>query len=94
MNNGFEMRIADVFKFGDGRTVFVGPITGSTNFVHACTCELTVDGAKRGIVQIEGEMITDGRHPDGHRSLSTKEPESLERNTVLSSECWLRPVSQ
>jgi hypothetical protein len=92
MNNTleFEMRIVDLFKFSDGRTVFVGPITGSINFVRSCNCQLIVDGTAQGTIQIESEMIPDGQHPEGHRSLSTREPVPLVRETVLASECLLR----
>jgi hypothetical protein len=51
---------------------------------------LLVDGVERATIQLEGEMVPNGRHPKGHRSVSTRQPVPLDRQTVLSSECSLR----
>jgi hypothetical protein len=92
MNNHleFEMRIHDLFKFSDGRTVFVGTVTSPTNFIQACKCQLIVNSTVQEMIQIEGEMIPDRPHPEGYRSLSTREPVQLDRETVISTECLLK----
>ena len=63
----FEMKIIDLFRFADGRTVFVGPIKGDVKFVRPCRCELLVNGVPTCAIQIEGEMIPDRTSPEGYR---------------------------
>jgi hypothetical protein len=89
----FAMKIADVFHFADGRTVFVGPIDGDVKFIRPCKCELLIDGVPTSIIQIEGEMMPDRSPTTGYRSVSTRDAVSLSRRTLASSDCVLRPVS-
>ncbi len=89
----FEMRIADIFRFADGRTVFIGPIDSESKFVGPCLCELVVDGVHRSTIRLEGEMVPSGQHPEGFRSVCTQQPVVLNRETVLSSACSLRAIS-
>src|SRR5207302_764843 len=88
----FEMKIIELFRFADGRTVFVGPIQGNVQFIRPCRCELLVDGVPRSVIQIEGEMIPN-RTPEGYRSVSTRDTVCLERQLLSTSECHLRSAS-
>jgi hypothetical protein len=90
----FEMKIVEMFRFSDGRTVFVGPIETDAQFLGACRCELVVDGVSRSVVSIEGEMMPDRQHEEGYRSLSTTDAVALERHTIEKSECRLRAVAR
>ena len=89
----FEMKITDLFRFADGRTVFVGPIEGDVKFVPPCRCELLVDGVPTCAIQIEGEMIPNRTSPEGYRSISTRDAVCLERQLLSTSECHLRSAS-
>lgn len=93
-NSRFEMQIVDLFQFRDGRAVFVGRISSSAPVIGACTCRLLVDGVERATIHVEGEMIPNGTHPEGHRSVSTTEPVPLDRQTVLSSKCSLESMPE
>jgi len=86
------MKIADVFHFADGRTVFVARIDGGARLIRPCKCELLVDGVPTGLIQIEGEMIPDRPSAEGYRSISTRDPVTLTRLVLTSSDCVLRPV--
>jgi hypothetical protein len=55
------MEISDVFKFGDGRTVFVGDVEGSPGLVERVECELLVDGDVHQPVLIDGEEMPERR---------------------------------
>ena len=68
----FEMQVKDIFRFQDGRMVFVGSIEGEETIVHECTCDLLVDGQVEQTIQMEGEMLA-CRKQSSLRSLSTKE---------------------
>ena len=69
----FEMKIIELFRFADGRTVLVGPIQGNVKLIRPCRCELLIDGVPRSVIQIEGEMIPDRTSPEGYRSVSTRD---------------------
>jgi hypothetical protein len=88
----FEMRVVELFRFGDGRTVFAGPITSDAGIIGRCDCRLVVGGVERATIQIEGEMIPNGSHPEGHRSVSTRQQVPLERDTVRDVECFLESI--
>ncbi|MEA1950932.1 MAG: hypothetical protein U9N87_06075 [Planctomycetota bacterium] len=86
----FEMKIVEMFRFSDGRTVFVGPIETNASFLGACRCELVVDGVSTSIINIEGEMMPDHQHEKGYRSLSSLDAVDLESDAIQKSDCRLR----
>ena len=90
----FEMTIVDLFRFSDGRTVFVGRIDGEAKFIRPCRCELRVDGVLRSVIQLEGEMMPDRNSPEGYRSVSTRDSVSLDRQLLSTSKCHLKSVFQ
>jgi hypothetical protein len=89
----FSMRVVDVFRFADGRSVFIGPVEGDVKFIRPCKCELLVDSVLSSFIQIEGEMMTDPASPEGYRSVYTRDIVSLDRRLLTTSDCLLRPLS-
>lgn len=82
---GFTMRVEDVFRLGDGRTVFVGGVDGERTFIGPCVCRLFVDETMIAEYQIEGEMLVERREgSQPWRSLSTTAEVELDRAQVLS----------
>lgn len=66
-----ELSVVEIFRFEDGRTVFVGPLHEGVPYIPACLAELLVNDRVVATLRIEGEMMPNGRHPEGHRSVST-----------------------
>ena len=66
----FEMLIKEIFNFQDGRTVFVGDISGENKFIKSCNCELIINDQLFSKIHVEGEMLPSG-NKSGLRSLST-----------------------
>lgn len=89
----FEMMIAELFRLSDGRTVFVGHVEGETKFIRPCQCELLMDGVRKALVAVEGEMIPEGRHPAGFRSVATRDAIALDTQQVATSDCRLKSIS-
>jgi hypothetical protein len=85
----FEMTVMDLFRFGDGRTVLVGPVVGPSDLVRPCDCQLLVEGVLRNVVRIEGEMLP-AQKEVGHRAFSTRDSISLTRDEASAVECLLR----
>jgi hypothetical protein len=52
-----EMLVKEIFNFQDGRTVFVGDISGDDKFIRECDCEIFIDDILFSTVHIEGEML-------------------------------------
>lgn len=94
LSTPFLMRIRDVFRFKDGRTVLVGEVEGEDNLIPTDLCELAVDGEVRGRFRIEGEMIECGAGADGPgrlRSISTRRLGGLESSDLGEREWSIRP---
>ena len=89
----FKMKIAEVFRFRDGRTVLVGPIDGTSAMLRACTCELLVNGVKRQEIRIEGEMMPGTAHEQGYRSVSSKDAVQLQPSETATAVCILQSVA-
>jgi hypothetical protein len=90
----FEMAVADVFEFTDGRTVFVGEISQGPNFVRACDCELLVAGVPVAKFRIEGEMIPMHKEQTNLRSISTVEKVDLDLDRCSKEQCKLRSTGR
>jgi hypothetical protein len=86
----FEMTVLDVFKFADGRTVFIGNINaGEEAILLPGTCELSVDNQTTEIA-IQPEMISNfGRFDSGMRAVATADPLSLP-NMASSTQITLK----
>lgn len=85
-----ELKVLDVFRFQDGRTVFVGPVQSETKYISRSQADLVVDGHVVAIVELEGEMIPNGRHPLGYRSVSTIDAVDFQSISPTEAEVSLR----
>jgi len=95
MEPNFRFEVEDVFRFRDGRTVFVGTLDPDTKtIVGRGPFEVWVDDQKVGIVIIEGQMIHSGPASDQrrrrNRSLSTAEPFRLTRDDLAGKRLVLQ----
>jgi hypothetical protein len=90
----FDMRIVEMFRFADGRTVLVGSVTGGPPFIVPCRCTLFVDDTQRAVIRLDGEMFPDRRHAEGYRSVSTKDEVNLEQAEVKARVCRLRQADE
>jgi hypothetical protein len=86
-----EIRLLDLFAFGDGRTVLAGEVIAGPDYIGPMTCELWVADTKCGILKIEGEMLG-GKHPKGYRAVSTWDAVAVDRDQILEHPCMLRAV--
>ena len=82
----FEMRVTDRFNFQEGRTVFVGKVSGHPGPIRSLVCELRVDKNSIGRITLEGEMLREAQGDrSGLRSVSTLDaiPELPKGDIVL-----------
>jgi hypothetical protein len=73
----FEMRIMNVFRLSNGRTVFGGLVSGHPELVRACKCELQFEGECRQKLECEGEQIALKHSQNDLRAIGTVEHVSL-----------------
>jgi hypothetical protein len=87
----WEMRVREVFRLSDGRTVFVGPMTSDPPFVTSAVCDLIVEGAPVGDVAVS-EDLPERREPSssGDRALSTHDDLDVTAQTVRDRDVRLR----
>lgn len=83
-----QLDVIEVFRFSDGRTVFVGPVHGDLKYIPPCDAELVVNGNVVGTVHLEGEMMPNGQQPVGYRSVATSDVVDLK--SPKSDEVCLR----
>ena len=86
MPEGFRMQIQDVFRFRDGRTVFVGPTEGGPSYIGAGLAEILHEGELCAVIRIEGESLSVGPTPNSssHRSISTAELHALDHESFTA----------
>jgi hypothetical protein len=89
-NCDFEMTVADVFAFDDGRTVFAGEVISGPNYIPACDCELLVRSTPVATFRIEGEMLPLNKTQKNLRSVSTKEKVDIALVRYSKGPCKLR----
>lgn len=53
----FEMKIANIFRLSDGRTILAGLITDHDTLIGGCRCALTSGTELRQLINCEGEQI-------------------------------------
>ena len=92
----YTMRIQDIFKFKDGRVVFVGEVDGDPRYIHPGPCEIRVDGVPCGRIRVEGEMLAS--HGPGHpgglmRSVSTLSTRIVDREWIALGRWELKSLS-
>lgn len=85
----WEMKVEQVFKFGGGRAVFVGRITGTEKFIKTSRCDVFINDVLYSSVEIEGEMLPERATQLGVRSISTKTPIDVSHVTTGLAHCRL-----
>lgn len=85
----FEMKIDDVFHLSSGQTIFAGSVTGRENLIKNIKAQLIVDNQEQQIIEIQGEMLVDRRHPLNHRAISTTDIIDITSDLVKKHECRL-----
>ncbi len=90
----FMLSVKDIFRFKNGQTVLAGPIGAGQNYIGPQTCELLVDGVRRQILRIEGEMIPNVPGRKNYRSLSLKEPVRLDANELRVHNVVLQSIDR
>jgi hypothetical protein len=87
----WQMEVRDVFRFGDGRTVFVGAISSASGFIEAAGCDVIVDGEKVGQVEVS-EELPERREPSSSadRVLGTDDVIDLSAETAREHAVRLR----
>jgi Immunity protein 35 len=93
MSDGFQMDIVDIFQFADGRTVFVGEVTGGPIFITKCRCSLWLGEKYLQEIEIEGEMIPSQQAtaPTSLRSVSSP-PNTVVLGDVMAKNRNLRLI--
>lgn len=86
----FVMKIKDIFKFEDGRTVFAGVVVDGPKYISAGDCELFVNDELEAAFRIEGEMIPLRRPRSDLRAVSTTEDVDTDRIRRIMEQCELR----
>lgn len=85
----WEMQIEEIFKFTDGRTVFVGKVRGQSGFIPPGECELWIGEKLHSKLRIEGEMIAVRSKRSDLRSVSTHKSLDLEAGLPRRVQCKL-----
>ena len=88
MNNNFEMNIATLFNFRDGRNVFVGLVKEGASIKDGAKVKIVVDGEEKETIQIHTMFVTPPP-TNNQKSLSTHEPVSLTKEIVEKHDCRL-----
>ncbi|HZD69321.1 MAG TPA: hypothetical protein VFA45_10535 [Actinomycetes bacterium] len=84
------MKIVEMFRFEDGRTVIVGHVRGGPPFIRQRPCELVIDGRVVQRLTLEGEMLPEKRISDDRRSVATFDDVQLTGEDLRSHDCSLR----
>lgn len=87
----WEMKVRDVFLLSDGRTVFVGSVTGGPLFINGDACGVFVDGEEVCDAEVMEEMPARRDRPAGdERVLGTRHAVDLTAETVRAHDVRLR----
>ncbi|QDH70168.1 hypothetical protein [Marilutibacter alkalisoli] len=76
----FEMKILNVFRLSNGRTVLGGLVANHPQLIKACDCELISEEGVRQRISLEGEQIVKKISTNDLRALATVE------NVMLTEE--------
>jgi len=83
----FEMRINDVFRLSNGRTVFSGKVVGYDELVGSCKCLLLKGDERKQEFLLEGEMIIKKTDKNNlYRALATTESVELSAENAKTGE--------
>ena len=88
MNNNFEMIVAALFNFKDGRNVFVGSIAEGASLRNGERVTIVVDGKETETVRVNTMFVTPPP-TNNQKSLSTYDEISLTKEIVEKHDCRL-----
>lgn len=77
----FRMQINEMFHFNNGRTVLVGLVETGPTYIPAQPCEILMDGIRRQLIRIEGEMLPSNAGQE-ERSVSTTDKLVIDRSDL------------
>lgn len=90
VNTDFELRICEIFRLSDLRTIIVGVIDDHPDRIGATQCSVVVDGVAKGTITITGEeLLENARRNQDKRALSTSERLALDAETIRTADCRL-----
>jgi hypothetical protein len=95
MKLDYQFLVRDIFRFGDGRTVFLGNADDGPGYIARGPFEILIDGEIRGGFPIEGEMIAHtpaSRGATAARAFSSTEVQCVDREFLKGHEVVLRPA--
>lgn len=84
----FEMKVMNVFRLSNGRTVLAGLIDGHPELIRSCTCELQLDGGVHQRFECEGEQIVKKHSENDLRAVATVADVSLTSEDAKSGN-WM-----
>ncbi|HEY3446723.1 MAG TPA: hypothetical protein VGK67_10185 [Myxococcales bacterium] len=89
-STAIEMKVEKVFRFQDGRTVFVGVVAPAGVAIQAGRAELWSGDRKLEEFAIEGEMIAEKKAAKDKRSVATRAKVQTPDTQVEAGSCRLR----
>ena len=93
VHTDFDLRICDIFRLSDQRTVIVGVIDDHPNRIGATDCRIVVDGVEKGTITINGEeLLENAQRNRDTRALSTNDQVPLDSETIRTADCRLVAV--
>ena len=85
----FTMLIKEIFNFQDGRIVFVGKTDSDVKLIKTCICSIFIDKNLFSIINIEGEMISNGNN-SGLRLVSTFDRVDIKKIPYHVVNVWMK----
>lgn len=89
----FNLKITDIYKLSDGRTILAGVLTGTCPFSPTISCDLIVDGKFLQRVRLDGERLIPSQRLKGSpdmRHFETMDDLSLSSGDVENKVIELR----
>jgi hypothetical protein len=88
------MKVLNIFRLSNGRTVFAGEISGHPGLIKSCSCELHCGDLVRDVIEIEGEQIVKKVDPKNKlRSLATVKSVVMTKDEAQSGDWELVPIN-
>jgi hypothetical protein len=93
MSDRFHMKVSDLFRLQDGRTVLTGQVEeGIDALLQPGPCDVLVDGSRVTTIEIHPEMVhSHATIPEGvaDRAISTRDDTRLTQELVRTKDCRL-----
>lgn len=94
MDTQFNMKVLNIFRLSNGKTIFAGEVSGHPDLIKSCNCELRSGDTIRDVIQIEGEQIVKKIDPKNQmRALATIKAISMTKEEAQSGDWELVPIN-